>query len=216
MLHLPLRYIDETRITAIRDLRAGDSAQVEGEIVHTEVQYKPRKALISQLRDASGQLTLRFLHFYPSQIKALAAGKRLRVLGEVRNGFFGWEMVHPQCRPVGVDTPVATSLTPVYPTTAGLSQAAIRKRLYKVNLKLTVANQRGMLAKIAAGIADAGSNIDNVSMEEPDGSAYTNMHFTVQVRDRVHLADLMRRLRRIPDLVRINRVKGSGSDQRTQ
>lgn len=90
------------------------------------------------------------------------------------------------------------------------------KRLYKVNLKLTVANQRGMLAKIAAGIADAGSNIDNVSMEEPDGSAYTNMHFTVQVRDRVHLADLMRRLRRIPDLVRINRVKGSGSDQRTQ
>lgn len=127
MLHLPLRYIDETRITAIRDLRAGDSAQVEGEIVHTEVQYKPRKALISQLRDASGQLTLRFLHFYPSQIKALAAGKRLRVLGEVRNGFFGWEMVHPQCRPVGVDTPVATSLTPVYPTTAGLSQAAIRK-----------------------------------------------------------------------------------------
>ena len=127
MLHLPLRYIDETRITAICDLRAGDSAQVEGEIVHTEVQYKPRKALISQLRDASGQLTLRFLHFYPSQIKALAAGKRLRVLGEVRNGFFGWEMVHPQCRPVGVDTPVATSLTPVYPTTAGLSQAAIRK-----------------------------------------------------------------------------------------
>ena len=127
MLHLPLRYIDETRITAICDLRAGDSAQVEGEIVHTEVQYKPRKTLISQLRDASGQLTLRFLHFYPSQIKALAAGKRLRVLGEVRNGFFGWEMVHPQCRPVGVDTPVATSLTPVYPTTAGLSQAAIRK-----------------------------------------------------------------------------------------
>ena len=127
MLHLPLRYIDETRITAICDLRAGDSAQVEGEIVHTEVQYKPRKTLISQLRDVSGQLTLRFLHFYPSQIKALAAGKRLRVLGEVRNGFFGWEMVHPQCRPVGVDTPVATSLTPVYPTTAGLSQAAIRK-----------------------------------------------------------------------------------------
>ena len=127
LLHLPLRYIDETRITAIRDLHAGEQAQVEGEIVHTEVQYKPRKALIAQLRDASGQLTLRFLHFYPSQIKALATGKRLRVLGEVRNGFFGWEMVHPQCRPVGDDTPVAASLTPVYPTTAGLSQAAIRK-----------------------------------------------------------------------------------------
>lgn len=90
------------------------------------------------------------------------------------------------------------------------------KRLYKVNLKLTVADRRGMLAKIAAGIANAGSNIDNVSMEEPDGSVYTNMHFTVQVRDRVHLAELMRRLRRIPDMVRINRVKGSGSEQRAQ
>jgi ATP-dependent DNA helicase RecG len=130
LLHLPLRYVDETRITAIRDLHAGEQAQVEGEIVHTEVQYKPRKALISQLRDSTGQLGLRFLHFYPSQIKALAEGKRLRVLGEVRNGFFGWEMVHPQCRPVGEDTPTADTLTPVYPTTAGLSQASIRKSIH--------------------------------------------------------------------------------------
>jgi len=60
LLHLPLRYIDETHITAIRDLRLGDSAQVEGEIVHAEVSYKPRKALIARLQDASGQLTLRF------------------------------------------------------------------------------------------------------------------------------------------------------------
>lgn len=90
------------------------------------------------------------------------------------------------------------------------------KRLFKVNLKLAVANQRGMLAKIAAGIAAAGSNIDNVSMEEPDDSAYTNMHFTVQVQDRVHLADLMRHLRKIPDVVRINRVKGAGPEQRAQ
>lgn len=130
LLHLPLRYVDETRITAIRDLRAGEHAQVEGEVVHTEVQYKPRKALMSQLRDSTGQLGLRFLHFYPSQIKALAEGKRLRVLGEVRNGFFGWEMVHPQCRPVGEDTPTADTLTPVYPTTAGLSQASIRKAIH--------------------------------------------------------------------------------------
>jgi len=90
------------------------------------------------------------------------------------------------------------------------------KRLFKVNLRVTVANQRGMLAKIAAGIADAGSNIDHVSMEEPDGSAYTNMHFTVQVENRIHLADLMRRLRKIPDMIRINRVKGSGAEQRVQ
>jgi GTP pyrophosphokinase len=90
------------------------------------------------------------------------------------------------------------------------------KRLFKVNLKLAAANQPGMLAKIAAAIADAGSNIDNVSMEESDDSVYTNMHFTVQVENRVHLAALMRGLRKIPDVVRINRVKGSGSEQRIQ
>lgn len=90
------------------------------------------------------------------------------------------------------------------------------KRLFKVNLKLAAANKRGMLAKIAAGIAEAGSNIDNVSMEESDNSAYTNMNFTVQVQDRVHLADLMRRLRKIPDVVRINRLKGTGTEQRIQ
>jgi GTP pyrophosphokinase len=89
------------------------------------------------------------------------------------------------------------------------------KKLFKVNLKLAAANQRGMLAKIAAGIADAGSNIDNVSMESDDTS-YTTMNFTVQVENRAHLADLMRRLRKIPDVVRINRVKGAGQEQKIQ
>ncbi len=129
LLHLPLRYIDETRITAIRDLRQGDDVQCEGEIVQAEVTYKPRKALIARLQDAGGQLTLRFLHFYPSQIAALAVGKKLRVYGEIRHGFFGYEMVHPQCKAVGEKTEVAETLTPVYPTTAGLTQATIRKAI---------------------------------------------------------------------------------------
>lgn len=68
LLHLPLRYQDATRLTPIRDLRVGDQAQVEGEIVHAETQYRPRKALICQLQDdAGGLLHLRFLHFYPGQ-----------------------------------------------------------------------------------------------------------------------------------------------------
>ena len=129
LLHLPLRYIDETRITAIRDLRQGDDAQCEGEIVHAEATYKPRKALIARLEDASGQLTLRFLHFYPSQIAALKVGTKLRVYGEIRHGFFGYEIVHPQCKAVGEKTVVAETLTPVYPTTAGLTQPNIRKAI---------------------------------------------------------------------------------------
>ena len=129
LLHLPLRYIDETRITVIRDLRLGDSTQVEGEIVHAEVSYKPRKALIARLEDASGQLTLRFLNFYPSQIAALKEGTKLRVYGEVRSGFFGYEMVHPTCKAVSTQTAVSETLTPVYPTVAGLTQPNLRKAI---------------------------------------------------------------------------------------
>ena len=132
LLHLPLRYIDETRIVPIRDLRLGDSVQVQGEIVHAEVTYKPRKALIARLQDDSGQLTLRFLHFYPSQVKALSVGNQLRIFGEVRNGFFGYEMVHPQCKSVRENTEVNERLTPIYPTTAGLTQPSIRKAIQSV------------------------------------------------------------------------------------
>ncbi len=129
LLHLPLRYIDETHITTVRDMRLGESVQVEGEIVHAEVTYKPRKALIARLEDASGQLTLRFLHFYPSQIAALKVGNKLRVYGEVRSGFFGYEMVHPACKAVGGKTTVAETLTPVYSTVASLTQANLRKAM---------------------------------------------------------------------------------------
>jgi guanosine-3',5'-bis(diphosphate) 3'-pyrophosphohydrolase len=82
------------------------------------------------------------------------------------------------------------------------------KRSFDVNLKLVVANQRGVLAKVAAAIADAGSNIDNVSMEEEDGSAYTTMLFTLGVENRIHLANVMRNMRKIEEVVRISRVKG--------
>jgi GTP pyrophosphokinase len=82
------------------------------------------------------------------------------------------------------------------------------KKPFDVSIKLVVANQRGVLAKVAAAIADAGSNIDNVSMEEEDGSAYTTMLFTLQVENRVHLANVMRELRKLQDVARITRVKG--------
>ena len=81
------------------------------------------------------------------------------------------------------------------------------KKMFDVNIKLIVANQRGVLAKVAAEIAEEGSNIDNVSMGEEDGSRYTTIHFTLQVEDRPHLARVMRGLRKIPEVVRITRVK---------
>jgi GTP pyrophosphokinase len=90
------------------------------------------------------------------------------------------------------------------------------KRLFKVNLKITVANQRGVLAKVAAAISEAGSNIDNIAMEEGDGGAYISMNFTVQVEDRAHLAALMRNLRKIAEVVRLSRIKGSTNPEQTK
>jgi GTP pyrophosphokinase len=82
------------------------------------------------------------------------------------------------------------------------------KKLFEVSIKMVVANQRGVLAKVAAEIAEAGSNIQHVSVDPDDGGTYTDMHFTLQVSSRLHLARIMRGLRRIPEVARINRVKG--------
>jgi GTP pyrophosphokinase len=83
------------------------------------------------------------------------------------------------------------------------------KKLFEVSIKMVVANQRGVLAKVAAEIAEAGSNIQHVAVDPDDGGTYTDMHFTLQVSSRLHLARIMRALRRIPEVARINRVKGS-------
>ncbi|RFO96077.1 ATP-dependent DNA helicase RecG [Rhodoferax lacus] len=124
-LHLPLRYEDETRITRLRDAREGDMIQIEGEVVESEVVYKPRRQLLVKLDDGSDVCTLRFFNFYPNQQKALSVGNRIRARGEVRGGFLGWTMLHPHCKPAGGDLP--TALTPVYPTMAGMPQAYLRK-----------------------------------------------------------------------------------------
>ena len=79
--------------------------------------------------------------------------------------------------------------------------------LFKVNLDVLVWNEKGMLAKIAAVIAESNSNIDNVSLQESDGSKFANINFIVQVKDRIHLAELIRNLRKIDKISRVNRVK---------
>ncbi|MVW73311.1 ATP-dependent DNA helicase RecG [Bordetella sp. 15P40C-2] len=127
ILHLPLRYEDETRVVPIGALRPGAPAQVEGEILRSEVLYRPRRQLTAVMADDSGELQLRWLNFYPSQQKQLAPGRRLRARGEVRGGLFGREMVHP--RMSSADAALPEALTPVYPSTEGLSQISLRKAI---------------------------------------------------------------------------------------
>jgi ATP-dependent DNA helicase RecG len=126
-LHLPHRYEDETRLTPIDAAPPGMPVQVEARVLNAEVKYRPKRQLVVH---AEG-LVLRFLNFYGSQLKqfqrAADEGQLVRAFGEVRPGFFGAEMVHPRYRIVPPGTPLPRALTPIYPTTAGLSQYQLRK-----------------------------------------------------------------------------------------
>ena len=124
-LHLPLRYEDETRIVRLSDARDGDSVQIEGEVTHQEVTFRPRRQLLVSVNDGSDTVVLRFFSFYPSQQKQMAVGSRIRARGELRGGFAGLTMMHPTVRAAGGALPAA--LTPVYPTVAQLSQPYLRK-----------------------------------------------------------------------------------------
>ncbi len=126
VLHLPMRYEDETRLVPLREIRVGAAVQTEATVVEAEVIHRPRKQLVVRTQDDGAELTLRFLNFYPSQAKQLIPGARLRLIGEVRTSMFGPEIVHPRYRVLRGVEPLPTTLSPVYPATAGLSQHALR------------------------------------------------------------------------------------------
>ena len=131
LVHLPLRYEDETRITPVNGALGGEPVQIEVVVQSNEIQFRPRRQMIVRAADESGEITLRFFSFYPSQQAALSEGSRLRVFGEARGGFFGVEMVHPRFRKVGEDEPIPVELTPIYPSTAGLANSALQKLIGK-------------------------------------------------------------------------------------
>jgi ATP-dependent DNA helicase RecG len=130
VLHLPLRYEDETAVVPIDALREGTEAQVEATVTAADVVFRGRRQLhVTARDDGGGTLVLRFLHFYPSQLKQLAVGNRIRAFGAARGGLAGVEMVHPRVKVVRKGEPLPAALTPIYPTTAGVPQGWLRRRI---------------------------------------------------------------------------------------
>jgi len=128
-LHLPLRYLDLTRVLPIAQARTGDEVQVEGVIRRQEVTGRGRRVLNAELEDDSGRIALRLFTFYPSTLRQLAVGQRVRAFGQVRAGLFGAEMTHPVLRPAGGPSALPARLTPVYPSAAGISQTLLRTEI---------------------------------------------------------------------------------------
>lgn len=130
LFHLPQRYQDRTRVHSIASLQVGMQALVCGQIEFTDIPQRARNSVICRISDASGILSLRFFHFSVQQSQALKTGSRIACFGEIRYGYAGLEMVHPDYRLLGPnDDPCEAALTPVYPLTEGLSQTSIRKAI---------------------------------------------------------------------------------------
>jgi len=132
VMHLPIRYIDETIVTPIRDIEMGVLSQIEAEVIRAEIVYKPKKMLIVQVKDTSGSLQLRFLHFYPSQMKMFEVGNLIRILGEARHNLFAFEMIHPQCKLTREGDELPEALTPIYSLVAGVGQKTVKDAIDKL------------------------------------------------------------------------------------
>ena len=142
-LHLPLRYEDETRWHSLSQARDTDIVQFLAVVKSIEIAFKPRRQLIVNVQElkldkpntvlGQGALgehlgetcTLRFFNFYPSLQKTLAAGQKVRLRGEIKGGMMGKTMMHPSVHAFSDQLP--STLTPVYPTTAGLPQSYLKR-----------------------------------------------------------------------------------------
>ena len=124
-LHVPLRWEDETRLVTLAQASDGEVVQFEANVVSCQVQPRPRRQLVAVVDDGHERCTLRFFHFYPSMMGALAVGRRVRLRGEVQGGFGGKTLIHPRVQAAG--GPLPDALTPVYPSTAEVTQVALRK-----------------------------------------------------------------------------------------
>ena len=130
LLHLPLRYEDRTRLFAINTLVGGKSALVRGQVEQVTIQTTGRKTLACHINDGTGILVLKFFHYSTAQTNALKKGAWVQCFGEIRWGFKdSVEIVHPEYQVINETDAIVTenALTPVYPSTEGLSQTILRK-----------------------------------------------------------------------------------------
>ena len=132
LLHLPFRYEDETRLFLLKEAVAVPAAvTLDFKILGAQVRYGAKTQLLAKVCDAAGDVAeIRFFNLYPSQMSAFNRNNAiLRAFGEVRQGLFGFEMMHPRYHFVQPGTPAKATLTPIYPTTTGLPQYSIQSQI---------------------------------------------------------------------------------------
>lgn len=133
IFHLPIRYEDRTQIQLINRLSVGSIALVCVRVVSSEISHRGRRTLVCQVSDETAYLNLRFFHFSASQHNHLTSGTLLSCFGEIKEGYLGYEMIHPDYKVIqnSADCITTDTLTAVYPLTDGLRQANIRKAIHQ-------------------------------------------------------------------------------------
>lgn len=139
VLHLPLRYEDETRITRICNLKAGDWAQIQGTVISSRTQGGRFMQLIASVSDSTANIEIRFLHFYPKMRERFKSGTLLRLSGQVQQQPVqfggGLQMLHPKIKdPITDTSELPSTLTPVYPAGEHITQTWLRKRIDRAML----------------------------------------------------------------------------------
>lgn len=162
LFHLPLRYMDRTRITPIGSLQPNTEAVIEGEIRGSDIVIGRRRSLICKVQDNSGLITLRFFHFAAAQRHTMTVGSRMRCYGEVRRGSAGLELYHPEYQILDgkQPEPLAQNLTPVYPATDGITQHRLRTITEQTLAILSASNLSELLPQTQNNAPKQGSLVD--------------------------------------------------------
>ena len=128
---MPIRYEDRTLVTPIGALSHDQQVLIQGRVLLTNIVYRGRRTLLSQLSDDTGMVTLRFFSFSNQQAKNLSRNTLVRCFGRVRKTATGVEIIHPEYQIIDPDNipPLASTLTPIYPSTKGLSQGKLRSMI---------------------------------------------------------------------------------------
>lgn len=217
ILHLPIRYEDQTSITDISEVNLGEDCQIEATVNRLEELNRWKKQLIASVSDATGNLQLRFLNYYPSILQTLAPGTKIRAYGTIRSGYTGLEMVHPKVKKVSMDKPLPKTLTPIYPTTLGVTQLWLRKRIDRALLDVDIKDlfteeelRRLNLLNLKEALLSLHHPLpgtDLASLQERSAPAWQRLKFDELLAQQV----VLRRSRYLRDTSRAPIFKSSGS-----
>lgn len=170
VLHLPLRYEDETSVTPIADLVPGVDQQVEGEVVRSQ-ENRFRGSFAAWIDDGSDVLKLRYLHYFPSLREVLKEGKRVRLFGNPRRSYGGeLEMIHPKTRNIKSDAELPKTLTPVYPAGEGITQPWLRKRIDRALMDVDIKDLLTEEERQSLGLPELRKAIESLHHPAPGAS----------------------------------------------